>query len=110
MTPWTDEKRQRFRALQELPEPRTAPDQAELDALIREVEAAEAAYLSAATRRMRAEREETERRVRVLESLAARRLALAERLEKALDDARAEQRAIQAELASVLSNGSAVEE
>jgi len=110
MTPWTDEKRQRFRYLQELPEPRTAADQAELDALIRDVEAAEAVYLSAATQRMRSEREETERRVRVLESLAARRLALAERLEKALADARTEQRAIQAELVTVLSNGSVAKE
>jgi hypothetical protein len=100
---WDAQKVQRFQLLRALPEPRSATDQAELDALIRELEAVEAAYLSDATRRLGNEREQIEARNRRLESLLARRRSLAERLENTLAEVKAERRAIESELATVLS-------
>ena len=52
--------------------------------------------------RLRQERETTEQQNRALEDLAGRRKALAEWLGSILAEARAEQRAIESELASVL--------
>ena len=103
---WEAQKRHRFQELRRLPEPRSAADQAELDALRHELEAAEAAYLSDATKRMRVERERIESRNRRLQSLVTRRRALAERLGKTLAEAQAERQAIESELAGVLSAGS----
>ena len=103
---WEAQKRHRFQELRGLPEPRSAGEQAELDALRHELEAAEAAYLAEATKRMRVEREQIESRNRRLQSLVTRRRALAERLGNTLAEALAEQQAIESELATVLSAGS----
>jgi len=107
---WEIHKRQRFQELRGLPEPRSATDQAELDVLRQELEAAEAAYLSDATKRMRVEREQIDSRNRRLQSLVTRRRALAERLGKTLAEAQAERQAIESELATVLSTGSDIAE
>ena len=103
---WDAEKRRRLQELRELPQSRSAAEQAEFEALVQELESAEAGYLADATQRVRREREVGEARNRSLEALLARRNALAERLEKALNEARAEQQAINRELASVLAAGS----
>lgn len=70
-----------------------------------DVTAAADAALAAAARRLRAEREAVEARNRELERLVARRAALAEQLDAALAAARAERRAIDADLAAVLAAG-----
>ena len=70
-----------------------------------DVIAAEADALAAAARRMRAEREAVEDRNRALERLVTRRTELAQRLADALAAARAERRAIDADLAAVLAGG-----
>jgi hypothetical protein len=102
---WDAQRRQRFQELRALLEPRSAADQAELNALAQELEVAEAVYLSDTTRRMRGEREQIESRNRRLQSLVTRRNALAERLGNTLAEARAERQAIETELATVLSAG-----
>jgi hypothetical protein len=102
---WDDSKRQRFKELRELPEPRGTAQQAELDMLIQELERDEASYLGPATQRLRQERGVLESRNRALEELARRRKELATRLEKALVEARSENRAIEEELASLLTAG-----
>jgi len=61
------------------------------------------AALAEAATRMRREREAAEARIRALESILARRTILATRLEATIADARAERRAIDTELATVLS-------
>jgi hypothetical protein len=102
---WDDAKRQRFNDLRDSPEPRSPEQQAELDRLIQELDAAEASYLTPATQRMREERQRLENRNRALEALVGRRKELADRLEKALVEARSENRAIEEELASLLTAG-----
>jgi hypothetical protein len=99
------QNRRRFQELRGLPEPRSAADQAEFDALVQEVESAETTYLSDATQRMRGEREQIESRNQRLQSLVTRRKALADRLGKTLAEAQAERQAIETELATVLIAG-----
>ena len=80
-------------------------EQAELAALIRELEAGEAAYLTPATERLRREREAREAQNHALEKLILRKVGLLRRLRTFLDEARAERRAIASELATVLAGG-----
>ena len=80
----------------------TEAEQAELASMVKELEAAEAAYLTPATKRLRTERETVEAQNRTLEALAFRRAALAQRLRQFLAEAQAERRAIDGELAAVL--------
>ena len=98
-----DQQRERLRELRDLPQPRSPILEAELCALAEELQIAEVEKLSEATHRMRRERGTIEARNRSLERLKERRLALIERLEGTLAEARRERQVIDGELASVLS-------
>lgn len=80
----------------------TEAEQAELALLVRELEAAEAAYLTPATERLRQERGTLETQNRALEVLALRKEALVLRLRDFLAEAQTERRAIECELTAVL--------
>ena len=97
-----DEKRSRLQELRDLPHPRNAASEAELATLIAELQAYESGNLSAATQRMKQEREAIEARMRSLESVAARRAGLLARLNDTLAEARAERQAIDGELSTLL--------
>jgi hypothetical protein len=99
---WDEQKRQRFQQLRQREGQLTAAEQVELASLVQQLESAEADYLNGATERLRQEREITERQNRSLESLSNRKKTLVERLARVLAEARAERRAIENELASVL--------
>ncbi len=81
----------------------TAAELAELALLTQELEAAEASCLTPATERLRQERETVETQNRALEILTLRKEALVLRLRNFLVEAQAERRAIDGELAAVLS-------
>jgi len=78
--------------------------EAELADLFREIEAAEAVYLSKATECMGREHQRLQIQNEALRLLATRRRALAERLETVLVEAHAESRSIERELAAVMSS------
>jgi hypothetical protein len=101
---WNEQKRARFEQLRQgSKEGRlTALEQAELAQLVKELETAEATYLTPATERLRQEREKIESRNRVLADLAQRKGALVTRLREVLNTSRAERQAIDGELAAVL--------
>jgi hypothetical protein len=99
---WDEQQRQRFEQLRQREGHLSEAEQAELAALIGELQAAEARYLNQATERMRQERDTMEAQNRSLADLVRRKQALAQRLGSVLVEARAEQRAIESELASVL--------
>ncbi len=80
-------------------------EQAELALLIKELEAAEAAYLAPATQQLQQERETLEDQNRRLERLLRRKEALVRRLHDFLTEAQAERRAIEYELTAVLAGG-----
>jgi len=84
MTVTVAAKRERLRELRDLPQPREPSLEGELAGLVQELQAEEAENLSAATQRMRQEREEAEARIRSLERLTTRRQALVDQLEKGL--------------------------
>jgi hypothetical protein len=106
---WEEAQRQRFQHLRQRDSLGllTQAEQAELAALGQERERNEAAYLSPATQRLRAERQTLQTQNSRLEALVRRKEALAQRLRDFLADARAEQNAIEGELAAVLGGGSA---
>jgi hypothetical protein len=106
---WDDTKRQRFEHLRQHQAQLDASEQAELARLVAELEVGESSYLNGATERMRHERIITEKQNPALEQLAVRKKALIQRLTTTLADARAERRAIESELASVLTGGPAPE-
>jgi hypothetical protein len=81
----------------------TEAEQAELAQLTEEIEATEGRYLGPATERMRREREAIEKQNRSLENLARRKEALLQRLQAFLAESATERRAIERELAGVLS-------
>lgn len=83
--------------------PLSEAERAELTLLVQELDAEESAYLAAAAKRLRREREAVEIQNRRLEVLARRREALVRRLGGFLTEAGAERRAIECELAAVLS-------
>jgi len=97
-----DKKRQRFEFLRRLEKELTQMEQAELSALVHEIECAEAEYLNPASTRLHEQSEAIKRQNRELEKLAERKKALLRRLQSALAEAQAEQRAIAMELATVL--------
>jgi D-serine dehydratase len=99
---WDDQKRQRFQELREPNRQLNAMEQAELAALVQELEDMEAAYLKPANERLRQETARLEERNRHLESLIKRRKVLAQRLQNTLQEALAEECAIESELASVI--------
>jgi hypothetical protein len=104
---WEEQKRNRFQHLRQLQQERvlTEAEQTELELLVQELEAAEAAYLTPATERLQKEREAIEARNRTLETLALRKENLVRRLRAFLAEAQVERRAIECELAAVLTGG-----
>lgn len=83
-------------------QPLTEMERAELEQLLQDVESAEAAYLTPATKRLREEREAVESQNRTLEDLVCRKQKLEQRLREFLADAQAERQMIEEELAAVL--------
>ncbi len=79
---WEKQKQSRFQQLRQRQAENvlTEAEQAELALLTQELEAAEAAYLTPATERLRQEREALESQNRALEVLALRKEALVSRL------------------------------
>ncbi len=102
-----DETHSRFQQLRQRQEENalTAPEQAELERLTQELEAAESVYLRGATERLREQRELVESQNRALAALARRKESLILRLRDVLTEARAERRMIERELATVLAGG-----
>ncbi|HTU93646.1 MAG TPA: hypothetical protein VMF69_26440 [Gemmataceae bacterium] len=84
-----DQKKSRFQELRQRQQESglSEAEQAELTLLIKEVEAAEASYLSPTTQRLRQERESLEDQNRCLEALVSRKEALARRLRDFLAEA-----------------------
>jgi hypothetical protein len=80
----------------------TEAEQAELAHLVEELETAEASYLRPVTEQLRQQRETLQVQNRALEALALRKEALVLRLHDFLAEAQAERRAIESELAAVL--------
>jgi hypothetical protein len=105
---WEEQKRSRFQSLRQREHDNqlTRAEDAELQQLIRELEASEAAYLIPATERLRQKREAIENQNLVLEGLARRKEALAERLRAVLAEADAERQMIDSELTAVLAGSS----
>jgi hypothetical protein len=103
---WDDYKRRRLEQLRrdQTATALTGDDLAELDQLVRELEAAEAVYLTAATSRLGHERAILESQNRTLEALARRKEALAARLHDVLVETNAERRSIESELAATLAS------
>src|SRR5438552_10695844 len=87
---WDEQKRQRFQQLRERENALTEAERGELGGLVKELEAAEAAYLAPATERLRQEGKTLEKRNRALDVLARRKEALLRRLREFLGEARAE--------------------
>ena len=102
---WDDQKRRRFEDLREPGRQLNAAEQADLAALVKELEDAEAAYLKPATERLRRENDLLAKRNLDLAELNKRKQALVERLENVLGEAQAEERAIETELAAVVAGG-----
>ena len=94
---WDEQMSSRMRHLQQRQQDGTltAEEQSELTLLIRELEAAEAGYLTTATQRLHQERETLENQNRTLEGLALRKETLVRRLREFLTEARSEQRTIE---------------
>jgi hypothetical protein len=99
---WDELKRQRFQQLRGRESALTETERTELAGLVKELEAAEAAYLARAGERLRRQRQTLEKRNRALEALAHRKEALRRRLREFLGEARAERHAIERELDAVL--------
>ncbi len=104
---WGEGQRQRFQQLRhrDLRGLLTQSERAELASLVRELERAESDYLAPATRRLREQREAIEAQNCSLQDLVRRKEALVRRLREFLEDAHAERKAIEGELASVLDGG-----
>jgi hypothetical protein len=101
---WDEQKRHRFQELQRREQEGIllAREREELSALVSQLLLTESAYLGPATERLRLEREGLDAQNRKLEGLAARKAALAERLERFLAEADAERRTIEGEVDAVL--------
>jgi hypothetical protein len=99
------EKRERFRELREREQAGALADtdQAELHRLIEEIENAEAIYLNPATEKLRQEREAMDAQNQALQDLIQRKEALVERLQTFLAQVEAERKAINDEVARILS-------
>ena len=101
---WGEQQQQRFEWLRDRERSGmlTQTEHAELEQMIQEVEAAEAAYLSAAVERTRSERLRMEAQNRDLKQLVRRQERFARRLERFLAASQAERQALEAELARIL--------
>jgi len=98
---WDNQKRVRFDELREPGRRLDNAEQIELAALVKELEDDEAIYLRPATECLRRENDRTAKRNLELAALSQRKEALVARFESILTEAQAEERAIEAELASV---------
>lgn len=83
---WDDQKRERFNALREPERRLSATEQAELTALVKELEEMEDAYLKPATERLRRENALTQKQNAELDRLIERKDALVKRLRQVLAD------------------------
>jgi hypothetical protein len=99
---WDGQKSKRFQDLRQVGRQLSTSEEAELQSLVEELYAAEAAYLKPATERLRQENDRTEGQNAELDRLIERKQALVHRLKAVLAETRAEQQAIQNELATVL--------
>jgi len=99
---WDNQKRTRFEELRKPGRQLNAAEQTELAAMVKELEAEEAAYLKPATERLRRENDCNQKRQLELAELVKRKQALVERLENVLAEAQAEERALETELATVV--------
>jgi hypothetical protein len=108
---WDGQKRERLEQLRQRQQQNTLTEaeQTDLVLLVQELEAAEAAYLTPATQRLREDRENMEKQNRALEDLTLRKEALLNRLREFLTAAQAERRVIDSELATVLAGSRAPE-
>jgi small-conductance mechanosensitive channel len=106
---WDQVTRSRFETLRHLEEEGvlTEAEQAELERMVAEIEAAEAAYLAPGTERLRAERAQIAAKNAALQELIRRKEELVQRLEKMLDEVKAERRAIDEELERILGSSTA---
>jgi len=97
-------KSSRFQALRRLEQEHTlsVAEQTELRDLISELDEVEAAVLTPATQRLRANREIIEQQNNALKELVQRKEALAARLRAFLTESQATRRAIDSELAAIL--------
>lgn len=104
---WEEQKSHRFQQLRQRQQESglNESEQDELALLVKELEAAEAAYLALATQQLRQEREALDDQNRGLENLIRRKEVLARRLHDFLADTQAEHRAIERELTAVLAGG-----
>ena len=99
-----EQNRARFQDLRRRETDGLTPDeQNELDALITEMDAEEAELLRPALERMDKQARQLAAQNRALADVLQQRLALAQRLEQVLEEARSEDRRIQERLSSVLS-------
>lgn len=101
---WEEQKSHRFQQLRQRQQESglNEAEQDELALLVKELEAAEAAYLAPATQQLRQERETLDDQNRGLENLIRRKEALVRRLHDFLAETQAERRAIERELTAVL--------
>jgi len=99
---WDNHKRKHFEELCELGRELNAAEQAELTAMVKELEDAEGAYLKPATEQLRRDNDRLAKRNRELAKPVKRNEARVQRLETVLAEAQAEERAIETELASVV--------
>ena len=104
---WEEQKSRRFQELRQRQQEGalSEAEQAELTLLVKELEDAEATYLSSATQRLQQERESIEDQNRSLEALVRRKEDLVRRLRDFLAETQAERKAIEHELTAVLSGG-----
>ena len=104
---WDEQKSRRFQDLRQrqLEGRLSEEEQADLSQLVKELEAAEAAYLAPTTQRVRQERESLEEQNRCLEALIRRKEDLVRRLRDFLAETQAERQAIARELTAVLAGG-----
>lgn len=101
---WEEHKSRRFQELRQRQQESvlSEAEQAELALLVKELEAAEAAYLTPATQQLQQERQALENQNRRLENLVRRKEALVRRLHDFLAETQAERRAIESELTAVM--------
>jgi hypothetical protein len=99
------EKRRRFQLLRRREQEGTitGAEREELGELVHDIEAAEAVLLQPVTERLGEERRAVEAQNSALQALVDRRERLAARLDQVLQEARSERRAIEQELAQILS-------
>src|SRR5262245_57875858 len=98
---WDQTKRARFNELRSGNRQLNEDEKLELASLTKELEDAEAAYLTPATLRMRQENDDLEKSNLEVADLVQRKTVLIEQLERVLAEARRERREIEDRLATI---------